>query len=65
MKPNVGKTDKPIRLLPPVLILAAGATFKSWRGLPAVVPLATGAVPFCPLYSLVGISTCKMKKAVN
>lgn len=65
MKPNVGKTDKTIRLLLAVLILAAGAYFKSWWGLLAIVPLATGAISFCPLYSLLGISTCKIKKAVN
>ncbi|HNO88025.1 MAG TPA: DUF2892 domain-containing protein, partial [Rhodocyclaceae bacterium] len=27
-----------------------------------VVPLATGLVGFCPLYPLIGLSTCPMKK---
>ncbi|HPH92670.1 MAG TPA: DUF2892 domain-containing protein [Ferruginibacter sp.] len=62
---NVGKTDKSIRLLLAVIILAAGAYFRSWWGLLAVVPLITGAISFCPLYGIFGISTCKIKKAVH
>lgn len=65
MTPNVGKTDKTIRLLVAVIILAAGAYFRSWWGLLAIVPLITGAISFCPLYRIVGISTCKFKKAVH
>ncbi|HOZ78408.1 MAG TPA: DUF2892 domain-containing protein [Ferruginibacter sp.] len=62
---NVGKTDKSIRLLLAVIILAAGVYFRSWWGLLAVVPLITGAISFCPLYGIFGISTCKIKKAVH
>ncbi|MDE1929332.1 MAG: DUF2892 domain-containing protein, partial [Burkholderiales bacterium] len=31
-----------------------------WIGL---VPLLTGALSFCPLYTMLGMSTCPMKKA--
>jgi len=62
---NVGKTDKSIRLLLAVIILAAGVYFRSWWGLLAVVPLITGAISFCPQYGIFGISTCKIKKAVH
>jgi hypothetical protein len=31
---------------------------KSWIGLVGLVPLATGLFGFCPLYKLLGISTC-------
>ena len=62
---NVGKTDKSIRLLLAVVILAAGAYFRSWWGLLAVVPLVTGAISFCPLYGIFGISSCKIKKATH
>lgn len=65
MKPNVGNIDKTIRLLLAVVILAAGAYFRSWWGLLAIVPFITGAISFCPLYSLLRINTCKIKKAVN
>ncbi len=30
-------------------------------GLLGVIPLATGAIGSCPVYTLLGISTCKMK----
>jgi hypothetical protein len=30
-------------------------------GLIGIVPLATGLFRFCPLYPLLGISTCKTK----
>jgi hypothetical protein len=31
-------------------------------GLIGLVPLATGALGSCPLYTLFGVSTCSMKK---
>jgi hypothetical protein len=31
-----------------------------WLG---IVPLATGLIGSCPLYSLLGINTCPMKKS--
>ncbi|MBU6249420.1 MAG: DUF2892 domain-containing protein, partial [Xanthomonadaceae bacterium] len=33
-----------------------GGPVWAWIG---VVPLATGLVNFCPLYKLIGVSTCK------
>lgn len=62
MKQNVGRSDKTIRLLLSLVILAVGAYFKSWWGLLAVVPLVTGAISFCPLYSILGINTCDVPK---
>jgi hypothetical protein len=32
---------------------------KTWFGLVGLVPLLTGLVGFCPLYRLLGVSTCK------
>jgi hypothetical protein len=31
-----------------------------WLGLVGVVPVATAAFRFCPLYRLVGLSTCPL-----
>jgi DUF2892 family protein len=31
----------------------------AWLGLVGLIPLATGLVGFCPLYRLLGISTCR------
>lgn len=62
MKANVGSIDKIIRL---VLALALFSLFfilpgdQKWFGLIGVVPLLTGLVNWCPLYSIFGIDTCR------
>ena len=65
MKCNVGKTDRTIRLIIAVVVGAVGLYFKSWWGLVAILPLVTSYAGFCPLYSLLGISTCNTKVDVN
>jgi len=59
MKANVGGTDRVIRIVAGVVILALGLVLKSWWGLIGLLPLATGLTRFCGLYVLLGISTCK------
>jgi hypothetical protein len=63
MKLNVGGLDRVLRIvLGLVLIgLAATHTVGAWGWL-GVVLVATGAVGFCPLYPLIGLNTCPMKK---
>jgi hypothetical protein len=56
---NVGLADRIIRTAIGIAVVAVGIAYHSWWGLVAVVPLATAAVGFCPLYSLLGISTRK------
>jgi hypothetical protein len=58
MKANVGKTDKMVRVLLALIIGGLGLFFQSWLGLIAVVPLLTGMINWCPLYSIFGINTC-------
>ena len=58
MKCNVGKTDRLIREVVGLAILAAGAYYRSWWGLVGLVPLATAIFRFCPGYLPFGISTC-------
>ncbi len=64
MKTNVGSLDRILRALIGVLLLALTATgtigLWGWIGL---VPLATAAFSTCPLYTLLGLSTCPVKKA--
>ncbi len=36
-----------------------------WLGLIGLVPLLTGLVGVCPMYSLLGISTCSASKSVK
>jgi hypothetical protein len=59
MKTNVGNADRIIRFILGVAILALGFYFKSWWGLVGVVPIITGLLNFCPVYSLIGVSTKK------
>jgi len=61
MKANVGGIDRIARIvLGLVLIaLAATGTVGAWGWL-GVVPLATGLLRFCPLYPLLGISSCPL-----
>ena len=64
MKTNVGSTDKIIRILLGIVIMAAGYFYSSWLGLIGIIPVLTVFMGFCPLYSIFGISTCKIN-AVN
>lgn len=59
MKANVGRTDKWIRILLGLALIAWAATggpMWAWIG---VVPLVTALFNFCPLYRLLGINTCR------
>ncbi|WLD57208.1 DUF2892 domain-containing protein [Salinispirillum sp. LH 10-3-1] len=62
MKTNVGGIDKILRIVIGALLLILTATqvIGLW-GLVGIVPLATGLFNFCPLYSMFGIKTCKVK----
>ncbi|WP_019677409.1 YgaP family membrane protein [Arsukibacterium perlucidum] len=61
MKKNVGGIDKVIRIIAGVVLIALAATgtvgLWGWIG---VVPLLTGLFNFCPLYSVLGMKTCKI-----
>ncbi len=61
MKQNVGTVDQIIRFIIGALIIAAGYYYNSWWGLLGLLPLATATFAFCPVYALLGISTCKTK----
>ncbi|MBT2187238.1 YgaP family membrane protein [Sphingobium nicotianae] len=57
---NVGTADRIARIALGVILLAlvfvGPKTPWGWIGL---IPLLTGLVRFCPLYTVLGISTCK------
>jgi Protein of unknown function (DUF2892) len=63
-KNNVGGIDRIARIvLGLVLIgLTLAGTIGVW-GWIGVVPLLTAALGTCPLYTVLGFSTCPMKKA--
>ena len=64
MTSNVGGIDRILRIGAGVVLLglAATGTVGAW-GWIGVVPLLTGAIGFCPVYPLLGMNTCPMKKA--
>jgi predicted RND superfamily exporter protein len=62
MKCNVGKAEKIIRILFGAIIILLGVYFKSWWGIVGLIPIITGLCGNCPLYTLFGISTCKIDK---
>jgi hypothetical protein len=63
MTPNVGGIDRVLRVIIGVVLvaLAVMGTIGPW-GWIGLVPLATAALGVCPLYTVLGFSTCPMKK---
>lgn len=65
MKKNIGATDKWIRIVAGIVLLALIFVIKSdwrWLGLIGVILLGTAFLNFCPIYKLLGISTNKSGK---
>lgn len=62
-KTNVGGLDRIARVLAGLVLLALTLTGTvgvwGWIG---VVPLATGLLGSCPLYSVLGFNTCPLHK---
>lgn len=62
MKKNVGNIDRILRVVAGATligwVLFASGPVWAWIG---IVPLATGLINFCPVYSIFGINTCKIK----
>jgi hypothetical protein len=61
MNANVGTIDKVIRVIIGTalisLVFVGPQTPWGWIG---VVPIVTALVSFCPLYTILGIKTCKV-----
>jgi hypothetical protein len=61
MKTNVGTTDRVLRVVVGILLLALLFVLDGgirWIGLIGLVPLATAIIGWCPAYTLFGITTC-------
>ncbi|MHA7968489.1 YgaP family membrane protein [Rhizobium sp. CAU 1783] len=63
---NVGSVDRILRIVVGLIVLSLFFIYPGapWRyfALIGIVPLLTGLFSTCPLYSILGISTCPMKK---
>ncbi|MCB0036348.1 MAG: DUF2892 domain-containing protein [Anaerolineales bacterium] len=62
MKCNVGTTDRILRAVIGLVIIAAGFYFTSWWGAIGAILLVTAALGWCPLYLPFGLSTCATKQ---
>lgn len=62
MTRNEGNLDRALRIILGLVLLSlvfiGPQTAWGWIG---IVPLATGLMGWCPLYRLVGLSTCPLK----
>lgn len=65
MNVNIGTVDRVIRVVAGAALLwyalLAQPTGYNWVGWIGVIPLVTAILGNCPLYSLLGISTCPAK----
>ncbi len=66
-KTNVGSIDRVLRIVLGLALLAGffldtEATYR-WAYLIGIVPLLTGLMGSCLLYSILGLNTCPMKKS--
>lgn len=60
---NEGTVDRAVRVIAGLVILSlAFIGPKSAWGYIGLVPIATGLIGYCPVYSLFGINTCATRK---
>lgn len=64
-KTNVGGIDRILRIVVGLALIAgfflnADASMR-WLYLLGIIPLATGLLQTCPLYSILGMNTCPRK----
>jgi hypothetical protein len=65
MSRNIGALDRVVRVIIGLVLVAYAvpvgfsSTGWNWVGWIGVVPLLTAAIGFCPLYRVMGISSCK------
>lgn len=57
MQKNVGQTDKAIRIVIGLAVIVIGIINQSWWGAVGIIPLLTAFAGFCPLYTVLNIST--------
>jgi hypothetical protein len=62
MKSNVGGIDRIVRIAAGLALIGLTLTgnIGAWGWL-GIVPLATGAIGWCPPYAIFGFNTCSMK----
>ena len=64
-KRNVGGGDAVVRVLIAAILIGMAIIYDFKWGLLGLIPLFTGVVGVCPLYSVFGIRTCPAPKAAD
>ncbi len=63
---NVGGIDRILRIVVGAALVLGyflnGDGAYSWLYLIGIIPLVTGLLGTCPLYKIIGLNTCPMKK---
>lgn len=63
MKMNAGPVDRSARIMLGLIFVALGFYFQTWLGYGlGAIALTTGLLGYCPLYTVVGLNTCPIKK---
>jgi hypothetical protein len=65
MTTNVGGIDRVLRIVVGIAVLALFFVLEGnarYWALVGLVPLITGLFRTCPLYSVIGVNTCPMRK---
>lgn len=69
MSANMGSIDRAVRIAVGLVLIAYAiplgfaATGWNWVGWIGIVPIVTAFFGVCPLYSVLGISSCPAKRA--
>ena len=58
MNKNIGKIDSITRVILGIVIIAYGIMTSSWLGVIGAIPLVTGLIGWCPIYTFLKINTC-------
>ena len=62
MKQNVGTVDRAIRIVAGLVLLSLIFVLEGnarWWGLIGLIPLGTGLLGWCAMYTALGINTCR------
>lgn len=65
LQKNVGTVDRILRIVVGAALILAFFLVQGpyrWLYLLGLIPLVTGLLSSCPLYTMLGISTCKKEK---
>jgi hypothetical protein len=69
MNRNMGAIDRAARVVIGLALIAFAIplgfpqTGWNWLGWVGIVPVLTGLLGYCPLYAILGLSSCPMKRA--